>query len=166
MTVMEAAAETVIEARRGTSGQPVGAVLLPPTPTDRPSVWIESDRDLGCNPTAAVECRVPGSIGGVPGINPPSFAPGQTITDALTDYACRFEPPFFSSQGSCTYIDPTGMSSFVNPNTQVQFCTAATLGIAFPLGDSHLSVQLLDSVGNPGPTAQMVVRVVTPTPGP
>ena len=159
---MEAGARTVVEVRHGTSGQPVGSLLFPPTPTDRPSLWIESDRALGCNATAAVECRSPGSVGGVPAINPPSFGPDQTITDALTDYACRFEK--FSPGTPCTYIDATGDAKLVNPNAEAQFCTGASLSIAFQLGDSLLSVQLHDTQGNPGPTAQVVVRVVTPTP--
>lgn len=158
-----AGAETVVEGRHGTSGQPVGSTLLPQNATDRPDVWIESDQPLGLNPTALVECRNPGALpGGVPAINPPSFGPDQTITDAITDYACRFVR--FSPSAPCTFIDATGEAKLVNANSEVQFCTDASLSIAFPLGDSHLSVELRDSVGNLGPTAQVVVRVVTPTP--
>ena len=163
--VIEAGADTVVEARHGTSGQPVGTNLLPAMATDRPDLWIESDQPLGCNPTALVECRNPGSgAGGVPAVNPPSFGPDQSITDAITDYACRFDK--LTSTTPCTYIDATGDAKLVNPSSEVQFCTNGSLAIAFPLGESHLSVQMRDTGGNLGPTAQIVVRVVTPTPGP
>ncbi len=143
--------------------------MLPQNATDRPDVWIESDLPLGLNPTALVECRNPGApAGGVPAINPPSFGSDQAITDAITDYACRFVK--FSPSGPCTYIDATGEAKLVNTSltspSEVQFCTDASLAIAFPVGDSHVSVELRDSVGNLGPTAQIVVRVITPTPGP
>jgi len=103
--------------------------------------------------------------GGVPGIDPPNFTPGNSfVTNALNDFACRFEA--FSRADPCTRVDATGGSRMIDSNADVQFCDIVARTATFPPGESLLSVRLRDQIGNLGPTAQIVVRVATPTPVP
>jgi hypothetical protein len=159
----------VIEGGPGTSKQAVGIQLGPVFPSNRPDLQIENTRGMGANPSTAVCDLGPASAGGggIPGINPPDFTPDPNptpgfVTNALNDFACRFQS--FSQSFPCTYVDSSGSGRFVNTNATTQFCDAVTGTAAFPPGDSLLTVQLRDTVGNIGPTAQIVVRVATPTP--
>ncbi len=158
-----AAAETVVEYRLGLSGQPVNANFCPVDTTARPGLWVESDQGLGPPGTPPAQCPTP--VGGVPAVNPPSFGPDQTITDALRAFAFRFLP--FTTTAPCTFTDPSGLPKLVDPTPSEvyqQYCTKAENAFAYPLGTSVLSAQLQDGSGNLGPTAQVVVRVVTPGP--
>jgi hypothetical protein len=147
----------------------VGTNLLPTNDATRPDLQIESNRALGDgNPT--VDCRsgLPTSQwGGIPGIEPPNFADTQLITDALTDFGCRFQPAPIGSP--CT-LDGQGNPSLLNPNpgdpSVHQFCHLVAGSDLFPAGDTILTVQLRDVGQNVGPTAQIVVRIATPTPTP
>jgi hypothetical protein len=154
----------VVEAKRGTNGQAVGTTLLPANPADRPALQIENTMPMGADPTLDVDCRHSPPWLGIPGVNPPDFGAGQTITDILTDFSCRFIR--FTTGAPCTYIDATGDARVVSPDAEVQFCDYVSSGAIFQPGDSLLTVQLADVQGNLGPVAQIVVRVATPTPTP
>ncbi len=158
------AARTVVEYGLGPSGQPINANFCPVDTTARPGLWIETDHGLGPNQTP-VPCSTPG---GVPAVNPPSFDPDQTITDSLRAYAHRFTR--YLTTAPCTVINNDSSSpKLVYPTPSAvyeQYCSDGSSAVAFPLGTSVLSAQLQDGSGNLGPTAQVVVRVVTPTPGP
>lgn len=154
----------VVEASRGLSGALPGSSLQPSA--SRPDLQIESTQPLG-NGSAAVCDTGPASSGGggVPGINPPSFLPSDpTITDALNDFACRFQA--FTPAAPCTFTDASGDARLVNASAALQFCDSVGTTAAFPPGESILSVKVRDVAGNLGPTAQIVVRVATPTPKP
>jgi hypothetical protein len=156
----------VVEGAPGASGVQPGKSVQPTGADGRPDVQIENTRDLG-NGSPAVCDTGPASSGGggIPGINPVSFqAADSVITDALNDFACRFEQ--FSPGAPCTFVDASGEARLVNGNATIQFCDFAATTALFPPGDSLLSVRLRDTLGNLGPTAQVVVRVATPTPRP
>ena len=147
----------------GGSGQAPGSQLGPVAPSNRPDLQIESTQDMGASPTSG---KCDKGMGGIPGINPPNFSPDANptpgfISNALDDFACRFQ--VLSPSLPCTYIDNSGIAKPINPATVVQFCDTVAPIAAFRPGDSIVTVQLRDTTGNIGPTAQIVVRVVTPT---
>src|SRR5207247_9500337 len=119
--------------------------LIPPDSFERPDLQIESMQPLG-NGSAEVCDRGPpppfGPGGGIPGIDPANFNPGQTITDGLNDFACRFavQP---SRDDACT-LDHLGNFAFVHPATTIQFCDQVSSVAAFPAGDTVLTARLRD----------------------
>lgn len=152
----------IVEAAAGLSNQPPGKSLQPGADA-RPDLQIESNRDMG-NGSLTV-CDVgPASSGGggVPGVAPPSFDSDPMITDALNDFACRFQQ--FSAAAPCTFIDASGDPKLITAGASVQFCDFVATTAVFPTGDSLVTARLRDVRGNTGPPAQIVVRVATPTP--
>jgi hypothetical protein len=153
----------VIEGTPGVSGFAVGGSAYQTDSTSFPDLQIEVSRALG-NGSPAV-CDSTGSMaGGVPPIDPPSFAALQTAIDAVNDLACRFvdgsgKPgPRRRAEDSCVMFS-SGESGFVDPNTTTQFCGFVTRVAEFPSGDTLVTARLRDEGGNPGPTAQLIVRV-------
>ncbi len=163
----------VVEAAAGLSGAPPGKSLTPVPPSNRSDLQIQSDRNLGSNPTADVcDKGAAPQGGGIPGINPPSFAEGdQMISDALNDLGCRFAV-FNTGSGSngtgpCTKVDQTQDPMLVTRNAPlgtVQFCDQVSTVAAFPPGDTVVTVEVRDENGNLGPAQQIVIRVATPKP--
>jgi hypothetical protein len=154
----------VVEGAAGLSKQPPGKSLQPGDDA-RADLQIESARNMG-NGSLAVCDTGPAAFGGggVPGINPPDFQYDPMITDALDDFACRFQQ--FSAQSPCTFTDASGEPRLINLGATVQFCDFVAATALFPSGDSLVTVRLRDVAGNTGPAAQIVVRVATPTPTP
>jgi hypothetical protein len=154
----------VVEAKPGLSNlEPALNVFayVQDDPKSRPDLQIETDRSMGDGSPAVCD-RMRPKIGGIPGINPPSFAETQRISDALNDLACRFEI-FTQSDSSCT-LQKNGEYSFINKDSTVQFCMIVARAWAFPPGKTLLSVRMRDSEGNPGPVKQM--RILRPPPAP
>ena len=152
----------VVEAKPGISGLEVGRRLfayVPNDPSVRPDLEIESSRPMGNGSPEVCDRRRP-NIGGVPAIHPMSFKETQKVSDALNDFACRFET-FIESESSCT-MNKNGDYSFAKPDTTTQFCMMVAHAYNFPEGDTIVSVRLLDSEGNPGPVAQLRVRRTAP----
>jgi len=148
----------VVEAKPGANGiEPARGIFayVENDPTSQPDLQIESSRPLGNGSTAVCDQHRP-NIGGVPAIDPPSFAPTQQVSNTLNDFSCRFET-FTESQSSCT-MTPNGDYSFVKPDTTAQFCMIVAKAWEFPVGDTLLSVRLRDGDGNPGPVARMRIR--------
>ena len=133
---------------------------LPTDPSARPDIQIEANRDLGNGRALVCDAGpLPNPFGGVPGIDPPNFDPtSQTIADALNDFGCRFDA--HDASAPCT-LKSNDVPGFVAADTQQQFCTARVLGseLQFPQGDTLLTVQLRDTVGQLGNPAQLIVRV-------
>lgn len=153
----------VVEGKAGPSGVLPADSVMPEPPDGRPDLQIQSTTALGNGSPAICDTGVPPAGGGVPGINPPSYAPlDSRITDALVDFACRFEA--FDRGSPCTRSDSTGDSKLADSTSTVQFCNAVASAASFPPGESILTVRLRDREGNVGPTKQIVVRVATPTP--
>ena len=163
----------VIEAKAGTSGGLPKPLFLNSNisdPTRRPDIQIEANHELGTPGLGdRYICDVgppPAPLGGVPGIDPPSFDPAsQFVANALNDFGCRFAN---NTGAPCTKIDDSGFTKYVNTSdTTAQYCTNAVVGqeLAFPPGDTLLTVQLRDfPAGNLGYPASLVIRVPTPLP--
>ncbi len=147
----------VVETKPGESGYEPGRQVfmnVPGDPKARPDLEIETNHDMG-NGSPQVCDRQRPNIGGIPGINPPSFAETQRITDAINDFGCRFET-FIQSDSACT-LDKSGDYAFVDQHTTTQFCMIVARAYAFPVGTTLLSVRVRDSEGNPGPIKQMQI---------
>lgn len=154
----------VVEGKPGGSGEDVGRrtfAYVPNDPTVRPDLEIEVSRDLGDGSVAVCDRRRP-QIGGVPAVNPASFAETQRIADALNDFSCRFET-FIESQSSCT-VEANGDYSFLRKDSTTQFCMIVARAYGFPVGETIVTVRLRDTAGNPGPAKRMRIRRPTETP--
>ncbi|MFI5397148.1 MAG: hypothetical protein ACHQ9S_16545 [Candidatus Binatia bacterium] len=163
----------VIEATPGTNGVPVSKVpYVQPgcgPGVGRPDLQIETTRNMGTASTPL--CSLDGSItqlGYIPGIPTPSFGPDTgptpTITNALQNFSLTFtyHDPL---TGPCTK-DAGGNDAYFHAGA-TQFCSDQITGAqSFPQGESLLTLQVLDANHNPGPTAQIIVRVPTWTPTP
>jgi hypothetical protein len=148
----------VVETKPGKSGLEPGRRVFaydPNNPKVRPDLEIEADHDMGNGSPAVCDRRRP-NIGGMPGINPPSFAETQKISDAINDLSCRFET-FLESDSSCT-LTKHGDYSFLKKDTMTQFCMIVAHAYQFPVGDTLLSVRVRDSDGNPGPVKAMRIH--------
>lgn len=144
----------VIEAAPGPSNLPIGQNVLDSKPDDpdaRPDLQAEVSRDLGDGNLAVC------GEGGVPGVAPPNYGAEQAIANALNDLSCRFEVAA-NPAAACT-VDQFGVHRFSDPRTRVQFCLAVSAIESFPDGQTIVSARVLDTAGNPGPVAQMVLRV-------
>lgn len=154
----------VVEAKPGKSNAEVARRVFAYVPTDphtRPDLEIESNRDLGNGSPAVCDKQRP-NIGGIPGIRPTSFAETQKVSDAINDFACRFET-FIESESSCT-MNANGDYSFVNKDTKMQFCMLVAHSYSFADGDTVLSVRVRDVDGHPGPVAHMRIRHIAAPP--
>jgi hypothetical protein len=164
----------VIEARRGNNNRNPGTFFpvsgyAPDPPPDAPSLQLQADRPLGVPPKVGsldvCDTGLPpptGIGGGIPAINPPSFDPTQYNINAWNDYACRFTTAQASTD-ACSR-NANGVFAFLGQGTRVQYCYHTDLIASFPIGDTTLTVRVLDTSGVPGPTARIKVRVPTPTP--
>jgi hypothetical protein len=156
----------VVEAKPGLSKLEVGRRIFAydeNNPAKRPDLEVQVNRDLGDGSAVVCDNRKP-KIGGIPGINPPSFAETKEVAAKLNDMSCRFET-FIESAGSCT-LNKQGDFSYVAKDTTTQFCMVVAKAWNFPVGDTLVSVRLRDSKGDPGPTSQFIVRrsATRPTP--
>ncbi len=152
----------VIEAKPGLAGYEVGRrvfVYVPGDPSERADLELEANRDLGDGSPAVCD-RLRPNIGGIPGINPPSFASTQKVSDAINDFSCRFET-FVETDFSCT-MTKNGDYQFVNNETTTQFCLLVARAWGFPEGDTILSLRLRDTAGNPGPVKKLRIRHTPP----
>lgn len=147
----------MIEGARGTSNRDPGENLIVDG-TVRPDVQVLATNDLGDG--SPLTCDIgpaPAPSGGVPGIDPPVFGPGQDVTAALQDIACRFSLHKTSAE-ACTKND-FGNFSYLGAGTRRQYCFAVSQNAAFPPGQTVIAVQLVDAVGNIGPIKEIVVDV-------
>ena len=155
----------VVEGAPGPSLRPVGtqAFVDDPTHTLRPDLQIVPGRPLGDNPSPDVCDNTAPMIGGVPGINPPSFADEPAITDVMNDLGCRFDngsgsPTSRTCADSCISFE--GEARCASSSTTSQFCAQIPKTILeLPLGDTLFVVRLRDDQGNVGEPARMIVRV-------
>ncbi len=148
----------IVEAKAGFSNLEPGRSIFrydPEDPSKRPDLEIQVDRDLGDGSEVVCDARPP-TFGGVPGIKPANFAETKKVTAAINDLSCRFET-FIESEASCTNA-PNGDFSFIDKETDVQFCMVVARKWRFPEGDTTVSVRVRDRDGNPGPVSKFVLR--------
>ena len=93
---------------------------------------------------------------GVPSVDPADFAVTQAVSDSINDLACRFDVAT-TRNSTCTH-DEFGAAAFVVPSSRAQYCLSVNSLMAFPDGETRLSVQILDRTGLVGPLRQMVLR--------
>jgi hypothetical protein len=159
-----------VEGGLGISRRPVGTDTFnsdPNDPTVLPDLQIFPSRALG-NGSPAVCDDGPAPdlpLGGVPGVNPPMFGGTQQAANAINDLSCRFDVRGNTTL-ACTRDPFTQMEEFVGQGSTVQFCTTTGVGteVAFPPGDTTLTVRVRDVLGQPGHAATIVIRIPTPTP--
>jgi len=148
----------VVEGKPGISNLEVARSIYrydPNDPMQRPDIQIEVNRPLGDGSAEVCDARRP-KIGGIPAINPPSWADTQQISNTLNDMGCRFET-FIESNASCT-LEKSGDFSFLNAKeSKVQFCMVVAKSWNFPEGETLVSVRLRDVEGNPGPVTTFIV---------
>jgi hypothetical protein len=152
----------VVEVRPGKSGRAPGGVTSNGDDTHPPDLQIQATNNLGNGSTlicdVGPEPNLP--LGGVPGINPPSFDFSSTqVVAALNDFGCRFDT--HTDQFPCT-LNANGNPSFVHPGSStLQYCTMSVLGneLQFPRGDTMVTVQVRDNAGNIGFPQRLVIRV-------
>jgi hypothetical protein len=155
----------VVEVKKGISRASVGTNTFnwdPNDPEALPDLQMVSSRPLG-NGSLKVCDDMPGNLGGVPAVEPPVFSGTQAVANALNDLGCRFDVHVQSSV-ACTKAAVTMDPSFVGVNTNTQFCSSPGVGteIAFPTGDTRLTVRVKDVAGYPGLPSAIIVRVSSP----
>jgi len=157
----------LVEGHPGTSGKSLsdyGTAARAATGSSRASLQILASNALGDGSPAVCDVgpRPDEPIGGVPAVNPIDFGASQQITDAINDFACRFD--FHTGADTACTLDELGNFAFaskaVEPGTR-QYCAVPAIGreLAFPSGDTTLTVQLVDSGGNVGNTATLILRI-------
>jgi hypothetical protein len=158
----------VVDAKPGRNGVAVGRSTFNYNAAN-PAVWpdlqIEASRNLG-NGSGAVCDHSAGNFGGVPGINPPSFALTRQIADALNDFGCHFDdgagqPLGHGPDFPCVQFDD-GEYRFVDAEATVEFCATIISSIQFPPGDTLVTARVRDESGVIGPARQIIIRVRTP----
>ena len=156
----------VLEARPGLSGEAVGTTTTVLSPAFLPAVQVQNVLPMGNGSTSVCDTGPPAmGGGGIPAVSPPSFDTSNTfIHAAVRDFGCRFQ--HFSPTSACTISDPTRESKTISPLATAQFCDIVSATAVFPPGDNLMSARAADFSGRTGPTAQIIVRVATPTPPP
>lgn len=153
----------VVEGRPGGTRADVGLSTFEPShPTGLPDLQIQVSRILG-NGSAAVCDDTPPTAGGVPAIDPPTFEPTQEVKNAINDLGCRFKDGNGSPRGrgrdnACT-ISLEGAFGVVNPTSLVQFCGLVNAVVAFPEGDTLVTVRIRAVDGYVSEPARLILRV-------
>jgi len=146
----------VVEVAPPPSGAQIGTSTFDSAannPSRRPDFQILVDQPLGDGSRAVCDDF------GVPPVNPSSFALTQSISDAINDLACRFDVA--TTRGSTCTQDSLGHLNFIMPTSRAQFCLPVDGMMAFPTGETRVTVQVRDSSGLLGPEQQMVLQVAS-----
>jgi len=151
----------VVEAVAPLDGATIGTTTFDSVANDprhRPDFQIAVDRPLGDGSRDVCDEF------GVPALDPLDFSLTQPVSNTINDFACRFDVATRRS-AACTQ-DAFGQPAFVGNMSRVQFCVPVNAAMAFPDGDTRISVQIRDSSGMLGPLQQMVLRVGSGPPPP
>jgi len=129
-----------------------------------PDLQIQATRALGDGSTAVCD-DTPPIIGGVPAINPPNFSDDPSVADRLNDLGCRFIDGLGRKIGrncgeeTACVLGLDGQFTCVEPDTTLQFCGFIGQILAFPSGDTTVTVRVRDILGNLGPPKQLIIRI-------
>lgn len=155
----------VVEAERGTSGSGVGESTL--AEGGVPDLQIQTTRALGDGSPAVCDDHAP-TIGGVPAVDPPRLEDPAAIADPLNDFGCRFiDGTGQSGSRTCSLgcvrfeSGEYGCQSGDGVEKR-QFCGPVPMTLAFPDGDTLVTVRVRDKAGNLGAPARVIVRVTPP----
>ena len=154
-----------LEAKPGISGRAVGTVTFRSDASDPgvlPDAQFMVSRALGNGSPAVCDRGPPPNIGGVPASNSMIFGGSQAGSNAINDLSCRFDARTASNL-ACTRDAFQQVEGFVANDSTIQFCTSPGVGaeIAFSLGDTTVTARVLDILGQPGPPASIVIRVLS-----
>lgn len=152
----------LVEARRGSSGVPVGNHGIVEGGT--PDLQVQVTRALGNGSPAVCDAAAP-TFGGVPGVDPPRIENPDTIADALNDLGCRFIdgeglPNGRSCAFGCVRFESGEFGCQSGPATELQFCAPVPMSMAFQGGDTLVTARVRDLAGNLGAPRQIIIRVV------
>jgi hypothetical protein len=152
-----------IEARLGPGNRPVGQQTFNSDlgdPNLLPNLQVVVSRPLGNGSSAVCDDGPDPPIGGVPATNPAMFGGSQASANAINDLGCRFNAR--SSSGDACTRNNQQDPGFVAAGTRVQFCPAIGVGaeMAFPVGDTRVTARTTDTIGQPGPPASIIIRVL------
>jgi len=151
----------IVEAAPGISGRP--PALSTYSTFGSADMQIQVTRPLG-NGSAEVCDNNPPFIGGVPAINPPAFSLEPAAIAVMNDLSCRFVDGSGRTVGrNCggepCLMRPNGQFGCAGNSSTVQFCGLVSQNLAFPAGDTRLSVRVRDGQGNFGPVSRIIVRI-------
>ena len=152
----------VVEAASGPSGAPIGLTVLdhhPADPSRRGDFQAQVDRNLGDGAAAVCELSR-----GVPAVAPESFAFEQRISNSINDLSCRFAVAT-TPNSTCTQNE-FGQNGFVLAGSRVQYCMRVNGFVAFPNGDTRVSVQVRDVNGVLSPVRRFIISVGSGPPPP
>jgi hypothetical protein len=154
--------QLVIEGKPGPSGAAVGRFAGVSLPSFA-DLQVQVDRALGNGSVAVCDLAGGPNPGGVPAVDPPSFASTPSTVAAVNDLSCRFldggGAPFGRDAPEACVEFESGLFGFVDPETTLQFCGFVNGAFDFPAGDTLVTTRLRDETGNVGEPAQIVVRV-------
>jgi hypothetical protein len=127
-----------------------------------PDLQIQTTRALGDGSPAVCDVEPP-NFGGVPGIDPPQLEDPDLIADALNDLGCRFVDGEGAPRGrtcaeGCVRFDD-GEGHCVSDAPNAQFCAPIAMPMAFPEGDTLVTVRVRDRSGRLGSAAQLIIRI-------
>jgi hypothetical protein len=153
----------VVEAKPGPSNRAVATSTFnwdPTDPNSLPDLQIVVSRPLGNGSTRVCDDQNNLPIGGVPAVDPPMFGGTQASANAINDFACRFDARGTSGD-ACTRDPTTQEPRFWQTDTKVQFCPQVGIGaeLAFPSGDTRITVRVRDILGQAGAPSSIFVRV-------
>jgi len=154
----------VVEARQGASR--LDDLTYDPTGF-APGIEIIASRPLGDGSPAVCDYDPP-LIGGVPGVDPLVFDDSAAVRDAVADLGCRFNdgtgaPRGRNANSACTR-DAGALYSFIDPQTDLQYCLPIAKAWAFPVGDTIVAARVRDLAGNVSAVSEIVIRVAADQP--
>ncbi len=146
-----------VEMERPADLLPIGTVVF--QPGGLPDFRIAVDRAIGDgSPAVCDDGPVPEPAGGVPALPGADFGANP---NTVNDFSCRFEVRTAVGTGPCTR-DGFGNDAFVSTDSEVQFCALIGVELAFPVGDTRVTVAGTDVLGRPGAPTSIIIRVTPP----
>lgn len=155
----------IIEGRPDAQGGRLGNTAY--SASGLPDLQMIVSRPLGNGSPIVCDTRPP-LLGGVPAPDPLVFTDAPGESDAINDLGCRVDARTVPNDGGtgqglgpCTR-NANGEGAFVDSATKVQFCPALGVGaeLAFPLGDTRVTARATDVLGQPGPPASIIIRIL------
>jgi hypothetical protein len=152
----------IAEAKPGSSRFAVGSNTF--DDFEAPDLQVQVTRALGDGSDLVCD-DMPPELGGVPAINPPVLTDDPSIADQLNDLGCRFIDgtgrTIARSCGETTACvrGMDGQFRCAAGDTIAQYCGFVGQHLAFPTGDTLVTVRVRDVRGNLGPPRQLIVRV-------
>ena len=127
-----------------------------------PGIEIIASQPLGDGSPAVCDYDPP-LIGGVPGVDPLAFDDSSAVRDAVADLGCRFNdgtgaPRGRNANNACTR-DAGALYSFIDPESDLQYCLPIAKAWAFPVGDTIVAARVRDLAGNVSAVSEIVIRV-------